>query len=126
MAPCGLVAARSGGVSRHTWGPLRATRVQQAEAEVQQAVAEEAQLGGEAGSHEDLDAAYNAQMQRQMGWSEPFSYHFDRGLYFHEVGPRLLCGTQPRSPEEVEELALTHGVTTIVNLQQDRDWQHWG
>jgi hypothetical protein len=62
----------------------------------------------------------------QMGWSEPFSYHFDRGLYLHEVGPRLLCGTQPRDVAEVEELAGRHGVTTIVNLQQDRDWQHWG
>jgi len=62
----------------------------------------------------------------QMGWSEPFSYHFDRGLYFHEVYPRLLCGTQARSPEEVEALAQQHGVVTMVNLQQDKDMQHWG
>lgn len=45
-----------------------------------------------------------------MGWSEPFCYHFDRGLYFHEVWPRLLCGTQPRNPQEVEELAARHRV----------------
>jgi hypothetical protein len=107
-----------------------------------------------------------------MGWTEPFSYHFNRGLYFHEVRrpcrrlfprrtrasgpvrlvcslppalpppsngacgitktlahqvwPRLLCGTQPRSPAEVEELATRHGVVAMVNLQQDKDMQHWG
>ncbi|GBF97675.1 phosphoglucan phosphatase chloroplastic-like [Raphidocelis subcapitata] len=73
-----------------------------------------------------LDDTYNEQMARQMGWSEPFSYHFNRGLYFHEVWPRLLCGTQPRSPAEVEELVRRHGVAAMVNLQQDKDMQHWG
>jgi hypothetical protein len=75
---------------------------------------------------ETLTDSYNEQMARQMNWSNPFEYHFDRGLYFHEVGPNLLCGTQPRNPEEVRTLANTHHVRTIINLQQDSDMQYWG
>ncbi len=44
----------------------------------------------------------------------------------HEIVPGLFCGTQPRNPQEVEELAVNHGVTVIMNLQQDKDIQHWG
>jgi hypothetical protein len=53
-------------------------------------------------------------------------YHFDRGLYMHEIVPGLFCGTQPRNPREIEELANNHGVDVILNLQQDKDIQHWG
>jgi hypothetical protein len=53
-------------------------------------------------------------------------YHFDRGLYMHEIVPGLFCGTQPRNPHEIEELSTNHGVTVIMNLQQDKDIQHWG
>jgi hypothetical protein len=53
-------------------------------------------------------------------------YHFDRGLYMHEIVPGLFCGTQPRNPQEIEELSTNHGVTVIMNLQQDKDIQHWG
>lgn len=58
--------------------------------------------------------------------SAPLQYHFDRGLYMHEVVPGLFCGTQPRNPQEVEELAHDHRVTVIMNLQQDKDMEHWG
>ena len=30
-------------------------------------------------------ANYNQQMQKQMGWSDPYQYYPDRGLYYHEV-----------------------------------------
>ena len=30
-------------------------------------------------------ANYNQQMQQQMGWSDPFQYYPERGLYYHEV-----------------------------------------
>ena len=49
-----------------------------------------------------------------------------RGLYLHEVWPGLLCGTQPRSPDEVAQLAGRHGVVAMINLQQDKDMSHWG
>lgn len=44
----------------------------------------------------------------------------------HEIVPGLFCGTQPRNPQEVEDLAEGHGVSVIMNLQQDKDIQHWG
>lgn len=69
---------------------------------------------------------YNQQMQKAMEWNDPYKYYFDRGLYFHEVSENLVCGTQPRNPAEVEELAAEHGVSAIVNLQQDKDFHYWG
>eukprot|EP00877_Chromochloris_zofingiensis_P003265 jgi/Chrzof1/1293/Cz10g01150.t1 len=65
-------------------------------------------------------------MQKAMEWNDPYKYYFDRGLYFHEVSENLVCGTQPRNPAEVEELAAEHGVSAIVNLQQDKDFHYWG
>lgn len=35
-------------------------------------------------------------MAKQMHWDNPYEYHFDRGLYMHEVSPGLICGTQVR------------------------------
>jgi len=81
-------------------------------------------------SDEDLERIirYNEEMQRKMGWDkfDPFKYNPERGLFFHEVAPSLLCGTQPRSPYEVAALQEEHGVTHIVCLQQDQDAEHWG
>ncbi|GIL63069.1 hypothetical protein Vafri_17034 [Volvox africanus] len=78
--------------------------------------------------HNAKDDAYNRNMQRQMGWSHlnPYEYHFDRGLYYHEIVPNLICGTQPRNPTDVDILAETEGVTHILNLQQDKDMHYWG
>lgn len=76
-------------------------------------------------STSNSEDAYNAQMQKQMGWEDPFSYHYDRGLYYHQVYPRLLVGTQPRNPAEVEQLAAA-GVGAIVDLQRDEDKAYWG
>eukprot|EP00878_Enallax_costatus_P002760 GHUV01002950.1.p1 GENE.GHUV01002950.1~~GHUV01002950.1.p1 ORF type:complete len:249 (+),score=38.06 GHUV01002950.1:173-919(+) len=73
-----------------------------------------------------LDDEYNRQMQKQMHWDNPFEYHFDRGLYMHEVHSNLICGTQPRNPQEIEQLAKQHRVDVILNLQQDKDMQYWG
>lgn len=74
------------------------------------------------------DNEYNRVMQQQMGWGHlsPYEYHFDRGLYYHEVADNVICGTQPRNREDVRILAETQGVTTILNLQQDKDMQYWG
>ena len=39
-----------------------------------------------------------------MGWDtsgSPFEYHPERGVYFHEVYPRVICGSQPRTPDDV-------------------------
>ncbi|KAG2486009.1 hypothetical protein HYH03_015322 [Edaphochlamys debaryana] len=72
--------------------------------------------------------AYNRIMQRQMGWSHvnPYEYHYDRGLYYHEVLPNLICGTQPRNVADVDELFEAERITHILNLQQDKDMHYWG
>lgn len=71
----------------------------------------------------DKTEDYNRMMQQQMGWSDanPYEYHWDRGLYYHEVHPNLMCGTQPRNPEEVEMLFQKAGVKTILNVSAAPD-----
>eukprot|EP00192_Tetraselmis_astigmatica_P021353 CAMPEP_0117675258 /NCGR_PEP_ID=MMETSP0804-20121206/15505_1 /TAXON_ID=1074897 /ORGANISM="Tetraselmis astigmatica, Strain CCMP880" /LENGTH=291 /DNA_ID=CAMNT_0005484241 /DNA_START=376 /DNA_END=1251 /DNA_ORIENTATION=+ len=74
-------------------------------------------------------AEYNTQMKEAMQWDQhvsPFEYYYDRGLYYHEVEPNVLCGSQPRNVQDVEYLAEVEKVTTILNLQQDRDLEYWG
>eukprot|EP00798_Chlamydomonas_sp_ICE-L_P005012 gene5012-34797_t len=69
---------------------------------------------------------YNATMAKQMGWdANPYEYHFERGLYYHEIAPNLFCGSMPRMASDVDELKEL-GVTAVVNLQQDKDLQYWG
>ena len=66
------------------------------------------------------DNEYNRVMQQQMGWGHlnPYEYHFDRGLYYHEVAEHVICGTQPRNRDDVRILAETQGVTTILNVRR--------
>ena len=54
-----------------------------------------------------------------MGWegSNPYEYHPERGLYYHEVTRNLICGSQPQTREDIEHLHFQETVTNIVNLQ---------
>ena len=54
-----------------------------------------------------------------MGWenSNPYEYHPERGLYYHEVARNLICGSQPQTREDIEHLHHKESVTNIVNLQ---------
>lgn len=65
-------------------------------------------------------------MHKFMDWSNPFDYHYERGLYYHEVATNLLCGTQLRNPQEVQQLHREEKITTVLNLQQDKDIEYWG
>lgn len=71
---------------------------------------------------------YNKAMQRQMGWdsANPYEYHYDRGLYYHEIIPGLFCGSQPRNPEDINVMKEEVNPHTILNLQQDKDMLYWG
>lgn len=73
-----------------------------------------------------LSEKYNEDMQAAMGWDNPYEYHFDRGLYYHEIVDNLICGSQPRNSDDVQYLHDNERVTTILNLQQDKDLQYWG
>ena len=67
-------------------------------------------------------------MYREMGWKDanPYEYHPERGLYYHEVWPGLYCGTQPQSRQDVDSLAELLGEGgSILSLQQDKDLQYW-
>ena len=57
-------------------------------------------------------------MKKAMGWkdADPYQYYYDRGLYYHEIIPDLLCGSQPRNTEDIEELQKDVGATTIINV----------
>ena len=48
-------------------------------------------------SKEALSAAYNAEMQRRMAWSDPFEYHHDRGAPAPPIGPPLGLRQRPRA-----------------------------
>ena len=60
-----------------------------------------------------------SRVRRSMGWDHlnPYEYHPERGLYYHEVFPNLLCGSQPQTPADIEQLHAQERVTNIVNLQ---------
>jgi hypothetical protein len=66
---------------------------------------------------------------RQMGWegADPYQYHPERGLYYHEIWPSIFCGTQPRNKADVDQLAELLGPQgSILSLQQDKDLDYWG
>ena len=54
-----------------------------------------------------------------MGWEDcnPYEYHPQRGLYYHEVVRNIICGSQPQTREDIEHLKYKESVTNIINLQ---------
>ena len=59
----------------------------------------------------------NACGAKRRKMSNPFQYHPELGLYYHEVAPGLLCGTQLRTPADVERLAGTPRFVSAVAFQ---------
>lgn len=39
------------------------------------------------------------------------------GLYYHEVMPNLLCGSQPRNVDDIQQLRDDVGTTVIINVR---------
>ena len=37
----------------------------------------------------------------------------------------LIVGSQPRTPEDIDQLMLNENVAFILNLQQDKDIEYW-
>lgn len=66
---------------------------------------------------------YNQNMQHAM--NNPYEYHPERGLYYHEIYDNLLVGSQPQCAEDIRTLVEVEGITTIFNMQQDKDMAHW-
>eukprot|EP00238_Polyblepharides_amylifera_P013388 CAMPEP_0196583218 /NCGR_PEP_ID=MMETSP1081-20130531/42536_1 /TAXON_ID=36882 /ORGANISM="Pyramimonas amylifera, Strain CCMP720" /LENGTH=294 /DNA_ID=CAMNT_0041904033 /DNA_START=156 /DNA_END=1040 /DNA_ORIENTATION=- len=73
---------------------------------------------------ESKAASYNKEMKSRM--FNPYEYHPDLGLYYHEVYPGLIVGTQPKTAADIEFLQKNENVSTIFNMQQDENMQEWG
>ena len=67
---------------------------------------------------------YNATMKAAM--SNPYEYQPEIGLYYTEITPGMLVGTQIKSPEDVDRLVDFEGMTSVINMQQDKDVEYWG
>lgn len=67
-------------------------------------------------------------MQREMNWDkmDPYQYHPERGLYYHEISADVICGSQPRTAYDIDLIKDKIGATDIVSLQQDKDLEYWG
>lgn len=73
---------------------------------------------------------YNQMMHERMGWDEdgldPFSYHPERGLYYHYIEADLVVGSQPQIPDDIRYLSEEEDVAVILSLQQRKDLEYWG
>lgn len=82
------------------------------------------------GESSDMVKQYNQEMAEKMGWNDalknPYEYHPERGIYYHYILEDVLCGSQPRSPDDIAHIAIEEDVRAILNMQADRDLHHWG
>lgn len=70
---------------------------------------------------------YNRMMHERMGWDtlDPFSYHPERGLYYHYIEADLVVGSQPQKPDDIRYLSEEEDVAVILSLQQKKDLEYW-
>lgn len=76
---------------------------------------------------------YNKELIKHTDGKDPPKYYPERGLYYHKVWPTnngttpdILCGSQPRSREDIDKIVkLIRKGGSIISLQQDKDLQHW-
>ncbi len=63
-------------------------------------------------------------MAQKMGWdgegTSPYEYHYERGLYYHEILPNMFCGTMPRNTSDLVRskatpLCMKHAVSLCTN-----------
>ncbi|GMP92719.1 hypothetical protein CsSME_00042823 [Camellia sinensis var. sinensis] len=66
----------------------------------------------------------------------PFNYHHSSLSLFHSslfflcmnytlITDKLIVGSQPQKPEDIDHLKREEDVAYILNLQQDRDIEYW-
>jgi protein-tyrosine phosphatase len=46
-------------------------------------------------------------------------------MYYSRILPTLYLGPCPRSPNDVDDLTHQIGITAVLNLQSDEDFQYW-
>lgn len=47
-------------------------------------------------------------------------------MNYDQILPELYCGSCPRTPADVDALRRAAGVTAVLNLQTDEDFESWG
>ncbi|KAK9283184.1 hypothetical protein L1049_011420 [Liquidambar formosana] len=67
---------------------------------------------------------YNVAMRRMM--KNPYEYHHDLGMNYTLITDKLIVGSQPQNPEDIDHLKQEQNVAYILNLQQDKDIAYWG
>lgn len=67
---------------------------------------------------------YNTAMKRMM--RNPYEYHHDLGMNYTRITDRLIVGSQPQKPEDIDHLKEEENVAYVLCLQQDRDIEYWG
>ncbi|GMP23626.1 hypothetical protein CsSME_00001156 [Camellia sinensis var. sinensis] len=67
---------------------------------------------------------YNIAMKKMM--RNPYEYHHDLGMNYTLITDKLIVGSQPQKPEDIDHLKKEEDVAYILNLQQDRDIEYWG
>ncbi|CAL5333692.1 unnamed protein product [Camellia sinensis] len=66
---------------------------------------------------------YNIAMKKMM--RNPYEYHHDLGMNYTLITDKLIVGSQPQKPEDIDHLKREEYVAYILNLQQDRDIEYW-
>lgn len=72
---------------------------------------------------------YNREMAEKMGWNDglrnPYEYHPERGIYYHYIMDDIICGSQPRTADDIVHIATNEEVKAILSMQADSDLNHW-
>lgn len=66
---------------------------------------------------------YNIAMRNMM--RNPYEYHHDLGMNYTLITDKLIVGSQPQKPEDIDHLKQEENVAYILNLQQDSDITYW-
>jgi len=67
---------------------------------------------------------YNLEMQQKM--KSNICYMHDAGPNYSYIIPSIICGSCPQEQSDIDHLRDVAGVTRILNLQEEHDWQKFG
>mmetsp|Transcript_37889 Transcript_37889/g.107055 ORF Transcript_37889/g.107055 Transcript_37889/m.107055 type:complete len:205 (+) Transcript_37889:549-1163(+) len=65
--------------------------------------------------------AYNREMCERMG--SDIKYQHEWGMNYSHILPTLIVGSMPQDAGDISYLRNHLGVSAILNLQQEKDWQ---
>lgn len=50
--------------------------------------------------------------------TDAYTYYYDRGLFYHEIVPGLICGTMPRNVSDLDYLHFAEDVNVVLNVSR--------